>query len=197
MAWIALCSVLANLFVLKQINLLGLNAAASDIFAVSSLLGLNLLQEHKGFAMAQRAIATTFMCLLFFCIMAQMHLFYTPSLYDTMHSTYATLLTPAPRLLAASLLAYLVSQQTCVLTYRFLQKKRPEAHWRNHILSTLLAQLFDTLLFAGIGLWGLVSALGEVILIGYFIKVAAILVTTLFSQTLWKPTPDVKPESLF
>ena len=196
-AWIALCSVLANLFVLKQIDLFGLNAAASDIFAVSSLLGLNLLQQQKGFAMAQKAIGTTFMCLLFFCIMAQMHLLYHPSTYDTMHGTYMTLLSPAPRLLLASLLAYFISQQTCVFLYRQLQRKYPNAHWNNHLLSTLLAQLLDTLVFASIGLWGLVSALGEVIIVGYLIKVAAILATTLFSQTLWKSNTHAAQKSLF
>jgi uncharacterized integral membrane protein (TIGR00697 family) len=154
-----------------------------------------LLQQQKGFAMAQKAIATTFLCLLFFCIMAQMHLLYTPSAYDTMHETYSTLLSPAPRLLLASLLAYFISQQTCVFLYRLLQTRYPLAHWNNHLLSTLLAQLLDTLVFAIIGLWGLVSALGEVIIIGYFIKITAILVTTLFSQTLWKPNAAQK--SLF
>ena len=196
-AWIALCSVLANLFVLKQINLLGLNAAASDIFAVSSLLGLNLLQEKKGFEIAQKAIATTFLCLLFFCIMAQMHLLYIPSIYDTQHHTYAALLSPTPRLLIASLLAYFISQQTCVFLYRKLHQNNPKTLWRNHLLSTLVAQLFDTLIFASIGLWGLVSALDEIIIVGYLIKIAAIIATTFFSKTLWKSTSHVTTQSFF
>lgn len=66
--WIALVSLMANLFVLKQIDLFGFNATASDVFAVGSLLGLNLLQEKFGREAAQRAIWVSFSALiLFYC----------------------------------------------------------------------------------------------------------------------------------
>ena len=42
--YVALSGVLANLFVVKQIELFGLHATASDVFAVGGILGLNLLQ---------------------------------------------------------------------------------------------------------------------------------------------------------
>jgi uncharacterized PurR-regulated membrane protein YhhQ (DUF165 family) len=44
--WITVQALLANLFVLKQITLFGLNVTASDGFAIGSLLGINLLQEY-------------------------------------------------------------------------------------------------------------------------------------------------------
>ena len=42
--YIGLSGVLANLFVVKQVQLFGLNATASDVFVIGGILGLNLLQ---------------------------------------------------------------------------------------------------------------------------------------------------------
>ena len=176
-AWIALCAVLANLFVLKQINLFGLNATASDIFAVSGLVGLTLLQKESGEAIAKKAIQITLMCLIFFCCMGYLHLAYQPSNYDTLQPAYKALLSPAPRLLFASLIAYHCSQWTNLLILR------SGAH---SIIALLLSQLIDTLLFAIIGLLGQVDAILEVIVIGYVIKIGAILFTTLFSPYIWR-----------
>lgn len=176
-AWIALCAVLANLLVLKQITLFGLNATASDIFAVSGLLGLTLLQKEGGEAIARKAIQITLMSLLFFCCMGYLHLWYEPSQYDTMQSTYETLLSPAPRLLVASLIAYHCSQWTNLLLIRA---------GAYPILAMLSAQWVDTILFAIIGLMGQMGALWEVILVGYLIKIGSIFCTTLLSPYVWR-----------
>src|ERR1700730_16705855 len=93
-AWITVLSLLANLFVLKQITILGLNATASDVYAIGSLLALNLLQEKYGRESASKAIWISFCTLCFFVLMGQIHLWYEPSPYDTAQQAYAYLLTP-------------------------------------------------------------------------------------------------------
>ena len=47
-AAICLQEVLANLFVLKQVTLFGLEVTCSDAYAIGSIIGLNLLQEFYG-----------------------------------------------------------------------------------------------------------------------------------------------------
>ena len=108
--WIALLCLLANLFVLKQITLLGLNTTASEAFAIGGLLGLNLLQEKFGWEATQKAIRISFSVLLFFVLMSQIHLYYEPSIYDHSQSAYSYLLTPAPSLLFASMITFLIVQ---------------------------------------------------------------------------------------
>src|SRR5262245_1548495 len=98
-AWIAILSLLANLFVLKQINLVGLNATASDIFAIGNLLALNLLQEKYGRQATQHAIWASFSCLLFFVIMSQIHVRYVPSGEDYSQNAYALILAASPRMM--------------------------------------------------------------------------------------------------
>ena len=54
-AWVALQAVLANLFVIKQMTFLGFTVTCSDVFAIGSIAGLNLVQEFFGKESARKA----------------------------------------------------------------------------------------------------------------------------------------------
>ena len=56
-AFICLQGLLSNLFVTKQIMLFGLDVTSSDIFAVGTILSLNLLQEYYGPQIVKKAIS--------------------------------------------------------------------------------------------------------------------------------------------
>src|ERR1700704_2652696 len=75
-AWVAIQALIANLFVLKQITLFGLDVTASDAFAIGSLLGLNFLQEYFNREEANKATWICFFFMIFFVLVSQIHLFY-------------------------------------------------------------------------------------------------------------------------
>lgn len=174
-AWVSLISLLANFFVFKQITLLGLNACASDVFAIGNLLGLNLLQEKYGRPAAQTAIWTSFSCLLFFVLMSQIHIHYIPSPYDHSQAAYTFLFSGSPRILLASLVSFLISDQCDSRLYQWCRGKVPRTSL--FVVSTFsmcTSQLLDTLLFSFLGLYGVVGALMEIIIVSYAVKVIAI-----------------------
>lgn len=177
-AWIAMLSLLANLFVLKQIELAGLNATASDIFAIGGLLSLNLLRERFGSRAAQQAIWTSFTCLLFFVLFSQLHLLYTPSKSDLAQPAYQFLLSASPRLLIASLTTFLIVDQFDSRLYGMMRSR-----WSTQpmlLISAItmsISQLLDTVLFSFLGLYGLIDALVEIMIVSYAIKLVAILNT--------------------
>jgi queuosine precursor transporter len=174
-AWIAVLSLIANLFVLKQISLFGFNATASDIFAIGSLLGLNLLQEKFGRQAAQQAIWASFSCLFFFAIMSYIHLCYEPSQYDQTQHAYLFLLSPTPRIILASLTTFFIVQQFDSYAYHVLRKRFPYLPMIVSSAITLsISQSLDTLLFGFLGLYGLVGALVEIMIVSYCIKLLAI-----------------------
>lgn len=173
-AWVVILSLLANLFVLKQIDLVGLNATAGDIFAIGCLLGLNLLQDKYGRQAAQQAIWTSFSCLLFFVIMSHIHLLYEPSIYDHAQDAYSYILTPTPRIVIASLTTFFIVQQFDSRIYGLLRKISPfSAIWVSGF-TMCISQFLDTVLFILLGLYGLVGALSEIIIVSYTIKLIAI-----------------------
>jgi uncharacterized integral membrane protein (TIGR00697 family) len=175
-AFVALQAVIANLFVVKQIFFFGWNITCSDVFAVGSILSLNLLQEHFGKEIARRAVWICFFSMIFFGLMAQIHLLYTPSPHDTSHPHFSFLLSPTPRLLLASLLSFFLVQQVDVYVFGMLRKKMSRFDWRwRNSLSLFFSQFLDTLLFTFLGLWGLVSSLGSILFVSFAVKVLIIL----------------------
>lgn len=180
-AVIATQAVLANLFVVKQISLLGFNATAADAYAIGCMLGLNLLQEYYGKAITKLAIWISFFMSVVFAISAHLHLLYTPFLSDTTHGAYVTILSATPRIVAASLFTYFVVQQFDMRLYGFLKNKFENRLYifRNYS-SIALSQLLDTLLFSFLGLYGIVTHVWEIILVSYTIKIAILLLATPF-----------------
>jgi uncharacterized integral membrane protein (TIGR00697 family) len=174
-AWVAIQALIANLFVLKQMTFFGWNITCSDVYVIGSILGLNLLQEYYDKESAKKAAWICFFFLFFFALMSWIHLHYVPSASDTAHAAFDTLLSPAPRLLAASLFVFLLVQQIDVRLFALIKRILPNGSlaMRNGIC-LLLSQFLDTVLFTFAGLYGLVSSIGDILLVSYLIKAAII-----------------------
>ncbi len=180
-AFVCLSAMLANLLVLKQMRLFGLSITCTDVFAIGSILGLNLLQEYFGKESSSKAAWVCFFMMTFFALMSQIHLAYTPSYTDTAHSSYFHLLSPTPRLLLASLTVFFLVQQFDIRFYSFLKQKlfKLPLMLRNGI-SLILSQFLDTALFTFIGLFGLVDSLVDIMLFSFIVKLFIIFAITPF-----------------
>ena len=178
-AFICLQCVLANLFVIKQITLIGLGATGTDAFTIGAVLGLNLLQEYYGAAIARRTIWINFFLLIFYALIGQIHLAYLPSISDTMHLPFLAILNPRSRIVVASFTVYLIAQYCDYLLYGFLKKLLHDRLLviRNYA-SIMITQLLDTVLFSFLGLYGLVDNIWHIIIISYSVKLLAILIAT-------------------
>ncbi|HEY2811284.1 MAG TPA: queuosine precursor transporter [Rhabdochlamydiaceae bacterium] len=173
--WVAIQAILANLFVVKQMHFFHFNITCSDAFAIGSILGLNLLQEYFDAQSAKRALWGAFFAMLFFATMSQVHLLYIPSAFDTTQEAFKCLLSPSPRLFAASVLVFLISQQLDIRLFHFFKRKAHLLPFAvRSSISTILSQFIDTLLFSFLGLWGLVSSLWDIIFVSFLIKIAII-----------------------
>ncbi|MBF8263395.1 MAG: conserved putative rane protein [Parachlamydiales bacterium] len=188
-AFIALSGVLANLFVVKQMNLFGLQVTCSDVYAIGGILGLNLLQELYGKEAANRAIRSSIFVLLLFVLMSQIHLLYSPGEFDGTHAAFSIILGQSPRIVAASVGVYYLVQKLDVLFFTFL-KRWIENLGTRLMLSLFISQALDTVLFSFFGLYGLVASLFDVIVVSLIVKYAIILCSShfaaLFKRYLWK-----------
>lgn len=180
-AFISLCCVLANLFVVKQITLCGLTATASDAFSIGAVLSLNLLQEYYDRQAAQKAIFISFMLLIFYCIVSSLHIMFVPCDIDTMHHHFASILGTMPRIIIASLSVYITVQYIDAWLYGSLKRLTAGNHLLiRNILSLVICQLLDTVLFSFIGLYGILENITEIIIVSYIIKLAAIALSAPF-----------------
>lgn len=178
-AFICLQSVLANLFVIKQMTFFGLNATTADAFAIGSVLSLNFLQEYFGKESAQRAIWINLFVMIMYVMTSQIQLAYIPNMHDHNHTHYVSLLSSMPHIVAASIFVFFIAQQFDYFLYGFIKKvfKNKYLVLRN-CLSIGICQLFDTVLFTMLALWGIADNLLEIIIISYTIKLLAIAAST-------------------
>jgi len=179
--FICIQSILANLFVTKQITLFGLHVTASDVYAVSALLSLNILQEFFGKTIAKKTIAINFFVLLFYLIMTQIHIWYAPNIFDQTHNAFTQILHVMPRITIASIATYLLVQLCDTQLYYFLKKAFAGKYLviRN-ITSLACSQLLDTVLFSFLGLYGIVGSITHVIIVSFCIKLLVIASSTPF-----------------
>lgn len=179
--WVSVLALIANLFVLKQINLFGFDVTASDAFAIGSLLGLNFLQEYFDREDADKAIWVCFFFMVFFTAVSQLHLLYSPSVYDATQPAFQAILSHSPRLLVASMSVFFIVQQIDIRFFAFLKKNLPRAGFAlRAAISLCLSQLLDTVLFSFAGLYGIVASVLDVILVSFGIKLIAIICSTSF-----------------
>lgn len=192
-AFTAIFTLLANLFVTKQITLFGLEVTATDAFAVGSVLGMNLLQEYFGNRVARQAIIIGFMSAIFFTITSIIHLCYMPNGFDQCHNHFLAILSPMPRLMIASLISYLLSQNLDYYLFTFFKQKfSKQGIVMRYCSSTALSQLCDTILFSFLGLYGIVHNIWHLIAVSYTIKLIVILASTPFA---WISSSLVKGRS--
>ena len=195
--WVALQAILANLFVVKQMFFFHFNITCSDVFAIGSILGLNLLQEYFGKETAQKALWGSFFAMLFFASMSQIHLLYAPSPYDTTQEAFTCILAPSPRLFAASILVFIITQHLDIRLFQLLKKKFHFLPFSlRSAISTTFSQFSDTLLFSLLGLWGLVSSLWEIIGISFLIKLLIVSCLTPLLALAKRVVPKLSRQSL-
>jgi len=170
-AVICLQAVLANLFVLKQINLFGLPVTCGNVFAIGSVFGLNLLQEYFGKDVAKKAVLISFFTVIFYLIVSQFHILYIPNSFDTTQHMFRGLLGLMPRITIVSVLAFFVCQRFGRFVYAVLNNLfAGKFLTARNIISTSIEQLFDTALFTFFALYGIVESVWSIMLLSFVVK---------------------------
>lgn len=148
--YVGVCIVLANIFVTKQITLFGLAATGGNVVYGAVFLATDLLAEHYGKKAAREAVYIGFFAAVFYTVMSQLILFFSPSSDDWGAAAGMTsIFSAAPSIIIASLTAYLASQLHDVWAFHFIrQKTQGRFLWLRNNLSTWVSQLIDSILFS-------------------------------------------------
>ncbi len=175
-ATVSVLFVLANMFVIKQVTLFGFDVTSTDVYVVGSMFGFNLLQEFFGEAETKKAVWVSVFILFLSFIMVKAHLLYIPNMYDITHAHFIAVLTPMKRIMLASLFVALLAQYIRIFIHGlFLKAWGDRLFVTRNMLVLFFSQFIDTILFAFIGLYGLVHDVFSIILISLLIKTIVIL----------------------
>lgn len=182
LAAVCVQGLLENLFVVKQIQLFGLHVTCADVFAVGLVFALNLMQEFYGQAKAVRAIWCYFGVSLWFLTARTAHLTYEPSAFDCTHQHFVQILDSCPRIIFASLVTSLVALHLDRSVYAYMRTFfNGRSAWICNMASIATSQLFDTILFTYLALYGSVANPMHIILVSYAVKLVAIILAGPFA----------------
>ena len=172
--WIPLAVIVANIQVLKLVELFGISATLGNIVYATSFLVTDILSENYGKRSASKAVLIGFMSLIASTLLFQGALWFVPGADDWAQEHLSALFGFMPRIALASLTAFGISQIHDVWAYNFWKKKWPGTKmiWIRNNASTMVSQLLDSIVFTLIAFAGVfpVPVLMEILFSTYFIK---------------------------
>jgi hypothetical protein len=151
--WIAVSIIIANIQVIKTIELLGVITTLGNIIYATTFLATDILSEIYGKKEARKGVYIGIFSMIMTTIIIQISLMFKPDPSDFSQGALETIFTILPRITVASITAYVISQLHDVWAYNFWKKRNPHIWVRNN-LSTMVSQLIDSLVFVTIAFWG-------------------------------------------
>ncbi len=191
-AFIAANIILANIFVTKQFTLFGITATGGNITYGAIFLATDLLCEHYGKRVGRKAVIIGFFAALFYLITSQLILLFQPAESDLVHDSMQVIFSFAPRIVLASLLAYLISQMHDIWFFHMLkQKTHGKLLWLRNNVSTWISQLIDSVVFSAVAFLGTfpLGVVGQIIISTYLLKVLVAALDTPFIYLSYRLKP--------
>lgn len=183
-AWIAMATVVANIQVIKVIELFGFSATLGNILYASIFLATDILSENYSKKDAKLGATIGFISMIALPVLMTFSLKFTPHADDFSQESLKTLFGIVPRVVLGSAVAYIVSQFHDVWSYHFIKGKQPGTKmlWLRNNGSTLISQLLDSCIFATIAFYGLYpfKVFMEILVTTYILKAICALLDTPF-----------------
>ncbi|MBI9098939.1 MAG: queuosine precursor transporter [Spirochaetaceae bacterium] len=156
--WIPIATIVANVQVLKMVDIFTVTATLGNIVYASSFLVTDILSENYGKKAAVKAVKIGFFSLISMTALMYISLKFIPSPHDFAHESLTRIFGIMPRIALASLTAYLLSQTHDIWMYNVIRNKFPAERfiWLRNNGSTMISQLIDTTVFTFIAFIGLV-----------------------------------------
>ena len=127
-AFIGASVVIMNILVTKSMIIFGVGSTGGNVLYAAIFLATDLLSEYYGGKEARKAVIIGFACSVFSLIAVSVTLLFEPASWDWAHPPLAALFTPVARIVAGSMIAYLISQNLDTYTYDFI-RRRFKALW--------------------------------------------------------------------
>lgn len=194
--WIAMAMVIANIQVTVTVGLFGMVSTLGNIVYGSTFLATDILSEKYGKKEARRAVWLGFFTTVSVIALMKISMSFIAHESDFMMPHIQALFDFYPRIVGASLAAYLFSQLYDTWAYQAIRKVFPKHLWLRNNGSTLISQLMDTAIFTGLAFYG-VFPLEIVLAIGFSTYVLKAVVSILDTPFLYLATLIRKDENYY
>ena len=182
-----IATVLANIEVLILIEGFGMGQTLGNVMFASTYLITDILSENEGKESAAKAVWLGVFAAAVMLVFTQYWMLYTPANADWASPHISAIFSTTPRMLAASLVGYIISQRFDVWLYHkwwdFTTRKTGDETrflWLRNNCSTLISQITNTVIFTIIAFagWYDIKTLISVMISSYIIFIFTSLLDT-------------------
>ena len=180
-AWVAIGTIIANIQVIKTVDIFGISATLGNVMFASIYLATDILNDIYGRKVAKRAVWLGFSSTLVMIIVMQMSLHFIPAPEDISQKALSTIFDLVPRIALGSIIAYIIGQHVDVFIFSMIKKvfQSDKTFIIRAYGSTVLSSIIDTALFVSIAFIGTLPdmAVFEIFITTYLLK----LISTIFN----------------
>lgn len=181
LAWVAIGTIIANIQVIKTVEIFGISATLGNVMFASIYLATDILNDIYGRKVAKRAVWLGFSSTLVMIIIMQMSLHFIPAPEDTAQNAFHAIFDVVPRIALGSIVAYIIGQDVDVFIFSLIKKlfSSDKTFIIRAYGSTIISSIIDTALFVSIAFIGSLPGMAvfEIFITTYVLK----LVSTIFN----------------
>lgn len=183
-AWVAIGTIIANIQVLKTVDIFMISATLGNIMFASIYLATDVLNDIYGRKVAKRAVWLGFSSTLVMIIVMQISLSFQPSDADMAQNALKSIFDVVPRIAFASIIAYIIGQHIDVFIFNVIKRifKSDRTFFIRAYGSTTLSSIFDTALFVLIAFYGSLPnpVIFEIFITTYLLKLLSTILNVPF-----------------
>ena len=175
--WMGIASILANIMILKSVDLLGIGATLGNVLFASNFLATDMLTENYGYKEAKKGVLFAMTSVIIYLLITQAALLFVPNADDIAQPLFQTIFSFAPRITLASVSLFALSNFIDIRLYEYLRKKsNGKRMWLRNNLCTILTNGGENFIFYLLAFGGIMPL--ETI---FFIGLSATIIETLIA----------------
>ncbi|NLM17491.1 MAG: queuosine precursor transporter [Candidatus Riflebacteria bacterium] len=160
-SWIAISTILANIQVLKTVELFGIVMTLGNIVHATSFLATDILSEQYSKEDANKGVNIGVFSLLASTLVMNICLYFVPHETDIADAALKQIFSIMPRIALSSVISYALTQKLDVWLFHKIKDKYPKQLWLRNNVATITSQLVDAVLFnlmafAGVLPWNII-----------------------------------------
>lgn len=153
--YLCLATVLANIIVVKTVNVLGLVTSLGNILFAANFLITDILIEKYSKEDAKKAVNLGLISTIIFIIVTQISILYIPDTTDIAHDAMKQLFDLNLRTSIASLIMYYISNNLDIHIFTKLKEKNENKLWLRNNVSTIISNCLENYFFATLAFIGI------------------------------------------
>lgn len=193
---------MSNIVAVKIVGFSRWTVPAAILTYSSTFLVTDLLTEFYGRKEAQKTVLFGFYANMVMIFSIWVALSWTAAPFWEGQAAMEVILGLVPRIVIASMIGYLISQNFEVMVFHFWKEQfKGRQLWLRNNLTSLITMLIDTLVFIPLAFYGTLpnSVIGDLITGQYIVKIIVAMIDTVFIYAvhdLYKWLPETSPVQL-